>query len=58
MKFNIYIFDWDTEYEYERATIQCDTYSEMMKYAENLCSKVMKEHNLESVCWNYEEVKK
>ena len=54
--FEIVIYDWDAEVEYERHLIECATYGEMMTFAENLCQKVMEEKDLQGVCWNYKEV--
>lgn len=54
--FEIVIYDWDKEIEYERRIIKCDTYAEMMSLAEKRCDEIMKEYNLDEVCWNYTEV--
>ena len=54
--FEITIFDWDNETIYERCTIQCDTYGEMMTLVEQRCQEIMAEHDLDEVDWNYMEV--
>lgn len=54
--FEIVIYNWNKEIEYERRIIKCDTYAEMICLAEQRCQEIMKEHNLDEVCWNYTEV--
>ena len=54
--FEIVIYDWDKEIEYERRIIKCDTYAEMMTLVEHRCQEIMKEYNLDEVCWNHREV--
>ena len=54
--FEIVIYDWDTEIEYERRIIKCDTYAEMITLAGERCQEIMKEYNLDEICWNYTEV--
>lgn len=54
--FEIVIYDWYKEIEYERRIIKCDTYAEMMSLTEQRCQEIMKEYNLDEVCWNYTEV--
>ena len=54
--FEIVIYDWDKEIEYERRIIKCDTYAEMMSLTEQRCQEIMKEYNLDEVCWNHREV--
>ena len=54
--FEIVIYDWDKEIEYERRIIKCDTYAEMMTLVEQRCQEIMKEYNLDEVCWNHREV--
>lgn len=54
--FEIVIFDWDKEIEYERRIIKCDTYAEMMALVDKRCQELMKELDLEEIYWNYEEV--
>ena len=54
--FEIVIFDWYKEIEYARIAVQCETYGEMMGIAEKKCQEIIKEYNLEEICWNYTEV--
>ena len=54
--FEIVIYNWNKEIEYERRIIKCDTYAEMMSLTEQRCQEIMKEYNLDEVCWNYTEV--
>lgn len=54
--FEIVIFNWDEETEYERHLIKCNTYDEMLTFAENRCQKVMEEKDLQEISWNYREV--
>ena len=54
--FEIVIYDWDAEVEYERRLIECKTYGEMMTFAEKRCQEIMEEKDLHGVCWNYTEV--
>lgn len=55
--FEIVIYDWDAEVEYERRLIECETYGETMAFAEKRCQEIMEEKDLQGVCWNYTEVK-
>lgn len=57
MKFEVVFFDWYEEIEYERHTIECNTYAEMMKFAEHRCKEIMIERDLQEIYWNYTEVR-
>lgn len=56
MKFEVIFFDWYEEIEYERHIIDCNTYDEMLSFAERRCKKIMIERDLQDICWNYTEV--
>lgn len=55
-KFKIVFFNWDDEIEYERHTIECNTYAEMLSFAERRCQEIMIERDLQNIYWNYTEV--
>lgn len=54
--FEIIIYDWDKEIEYERCIIKCNTYAEMMKFANRHCQELMVKYDLQEIYWNYTEV--
>lgn len=56
MKFEVVFFDWYEEIEYERHIIDCNTYDEMLSFAERRCKEIMIERDLQDLCWNYTEV--
>lgn len=54
--FEIVIFNFETEKEYARIAVQCETYGEMMDIASAECQEIMEKYKLDDVCWNYTEV--
>ena len=54
--FEIIIYDWNAEVEYERYIVECDTYGDLLTLAGKRCQEIMKEKDLQEVCWNYREV--
>lgn len=46
-------YDWYAEIEYAREVIIIQSWDEIMPYAEKRCQEIMKEHDLESLNWNY-----
>ena len=57
MKFEIVFFDWYEEIECERHIIECNTFAEMLNFAERRCQEIMVERDLQEVCWSYMEVR-
>ena len=54
--YEIVIFDFDENdevFEYDRFFYETDIPGEMMNVASRKCQEIMKEHNLDSVYWNY-----
>ena len=54
--FTLVFFDWDKEVVYDTMHHSCETYADMMIAAEKRCDELMRELDIDNICWNYTEI--